>query len=204
MLRPSPPDSVQSSTGTRSRKLGDRGILVRAAQAAVEARESDAGLRASRSARQRKRLARVDEDQLLLRRVAPQQIEQRRLLAAGARAPPSARPSAASPDRRGGARRSAPARRGRGGRRSGGSQQVVQRQPLRAARAVGRKPAHGGRQIGVGLGSPPRPPSTRIVDAWRRGSFSATTARVLRIIAPRISSRRRSGLAGWRGLPGVM
>ena len=35
-----------------------------------------------------------------------------------------------------------------------------------------------------------------MVVAWRRGSLRATTARVLRIIAPRISARKRSGI-GW-------
>jgi len=50
ILRPSPPDSVHSRTGTRSRKIGDRGVLVGAAEAAFEAGERDA-VRVSKSAR---------------------------------------------------------------------------------------------------------------------------------------------------------
>ena len=72
---------MQSSTGTRLAKGGDGGVLVGAAQAAVEAREGEA-----RPCQQLgeviERLAVVDEDQLLFVRIAPQQLEQGRLLAA--------------------------------------------------------------------------------------------------------------------------
>ena len=42
---------------------------------------------------------------------------------------------------------------------------------------------------------------TKRVEAWRRGSFSATTALVLRIMASRIKSRSRSEFAGYAACP---
>ena len=63
-------------------KRGDRGVLLRPAETPVEARERNAGLFET-IGEVRERLARMDEDKLLLRRVAPDEVDQRRLFAAG-------------------------------------------------------------------------------------------------------------------------
>ena len=78
----------------------------------------------------------------------------------------------------------------------------MQREPVSAAR-LGREPARRGGELLVG-----RPLALRAVHPDRHGvtarQLQATTARVLRTMASRIKPRRRSGLAGWRGLPGVI
>ena len=95
MLRPSPPDSVHSSTGTRSRKSAIAASLS-GPLSAPSKRAKAMPSRASSVGEVRERLAVVDEDQLLLVRVPPQQVEQRRLLAARCRSRPSSAPARAS------------------------------------------------------------------------------------------------------------
>ena len=79
------------------------------------------------------RLAVVDKDQLLLVRIAPQQVEQRRLLAAVADGRPALRQRV--PARHSAWRAAKRRTRGgcRGRRRSGGAEQMVQREPVSAA-----------------------------------------------------------------------
>ena len=63
-------------------KRRDRRVLLQPAETPVENRERNAGLFETLGD-MRERLARMDEDQLLLGRVAPNQVDERRLLAAG-------------------------------------------------------------------------------------------------------------------------
>src|SRR5204863_5282744 len=63
-------------------EVGDRRILLRSAQAAVETREPRTGSR-EKAGEAAERLARMNEDELLLFGVAGKQVEQRLLLAAG-------------------------------------------------------------------------------------------------------------------------
>ena len=99
----------------------------------------------------RQRLAVVDEHQLLLRRIAPQQIQQRRLLAAGAHRRPPFRQR--TPVRCVGVARGKPLHRRRRGRRrrSRGGQQVMQRQPVPPRTAVGGKQARQFGEIAVSV-----------------------------------------------------
>ena len=159
MLRPSPPDSVHSSTGTRSRNSAMAASLsgpLRPPSKRAKAMPS----RASRRGQVIERLAVMDEDQLLLVRIAPQQVEQRRLLAAGAEGGPSLRQrlpaciDVAAGEAPHGAG-------GRGRRRSGGAEQVLQREPVCP---IGRQPARRGGKLVVGVRSPSAP-STRMVAA---------------------------------------
>src|SRR6516165_9875716 len=105
---------------------GNGGVLGGAAQGALEARESKA-FPCQQVGEVFERLAVVDEDQLLLVRVPPQQVDERRLLAAGADGRPALRQHvpacmAAGEAPYGGG--------GRGRRRSGGAEKMLQREPV--------------------------------------------------------------------------
>ena len=86
-------------------KLGDGRVLLRAAQAAVEAREGQAGL-GKTIGDMGERLAGMHEDELLLLRIALHEFDQRRLLAAPPDRGPAFGETAPTPDRRRCARRS--------------------------------------------------------------------------------------------------
>ena len=193
MLRPSPPDSVQSSTGTRSRKAA------MAASLSGPLRPPSKRAKAKPCPCQQvgevvERLAVVDEDQFLLVRIAPQQVDQRRLLAAVAGWPPSAAPAACqlgiAPWR---AAKRADGGGCRGRRRSGGAEQMVQREPVLP---LLRPPA--GAPRGELLVGRPLALSAVHADASRRAGAAASAPRPRACCGP---WRRASGRAGARDWP---
>ena len=158
--------------------------------------------RRSRSARWRQAVAMVDEHQLLLGRVLRQQLEQCGLLragGAGAVARRAARPSRASSGWRS-AKRATAAAAAAGDDPAAASRCCTASRCCAAARRLAREC---GQFVVAGLPRTHRA-SPACVEACRRGSRSAASARVLRTIAPRIRSRSRSRLAGSRGLPGAI
>ena len=112
-------------------KLGNGGVLLGTAQAALEACEGEA-LPSQQVGEMNERLAVMDEDQLLFVRVPPQQLEQGRLLAAVAGRCPTLRQRV--PTRLIGAAASqALYGSGCGGRRrSRGAEQMMQHEPVSA------------------------------------------------------------------------
>ena len=82
MLRPSPPDSVHSSTGTRSRKAAMAASFWGPDMPPSNSANGDP-VAAQQVGQMGQTVAMMDEHQLLLRRVVLQQVEQRRLLRPG-------------------------------------------------------------------------------------------------------------------------
>src|SRR5262249_15654968 len=141
---------------------GDGGVLVRAAQAALEAREGEA-FPCQEVGDVSERLAIVDEDQFLFLRIAPQQLEQGRPLAAVGDRRPALR-QRVPPRRIAVAVGEAPDGGRRGGRRrSRGAEQMLKREPASDA-SLGRQCACGRRQFLIGRTLP-----FRAVHADRHG-----------------------------------
>ena len=181
MLRPSPPDLVQSRTGTELLKIGDRRVLVGTAEVPVEAGETNSI--ASEQVRQAQhRFSMMDEDELLLLGIAgEQQLEQRQLLAAGAESLPALRqrqpgrivaPSGEAFDRR---------RRG-GGRGARGAEQMVRCQASPTVLPVGDQVPGQSRQFLIG-----RLLGRGGIDPSRRG---VPTRQLQRDDRPRIADHR--------------
>ena len=206
-LRPSPPDSVHSSTGTASRKASTAASFCGTGHVAGEDRERRL-LAAQPLGQMASAVAMMHEHQLLL----------------GPGSAPAAE-AARLPWRRRQWRGSGPAVPSSAGRPAWRSA----KRAIAAAAAAGEEPAAASRccsdrRCGAASAgrrrprSPPgrgpaptaprsRPPlsasgTARRVEACRRGMRRAASARVLRTITPRIRSRSRSRFAGSRGLPG--
>jgi hypothetical protein len=132
-------------------ELDNGAILLRPAQAAVEAREIKSILR-QKLGQASKRRARMHEDELLLRRVAPQEIEECCFLGPGADERPAL--GQCRPGRVVGMARREPRQGTRRGMRrgSGGGQEVLQREAVAGRSALGREPAHRAREVGIGRG----------------------------------------------------
>ncbi len=109
MLRPSPPDCVHSRTVAWSRNSAMAASFSGPAEAAVEAGEGHARL-GKTIGEMGERLARMDEDELLLPRVALHQLDQAPPPCRPFRSRPSARQAWPKPDRQRLAPRSAPRR----------------------------------------------------------------------------------------------
>jgi hypothetical protein len=132
-------------------KRGYRPVLLWSAETSVETRERNARLfETLREVRQR--LARMDEDKLLLCRVAPDKVDERRLFTAGFYRGPSV--SKFRPNRIAGVSHRDPSNRCRGGlwRRASCAQEMIKGQPLALGFASGRKAPRGNCEVGVGLG----------------------------------------------------
>ena len=149
MLRPSPPELGAQQHRDALAEVGDGGVLVGAGQAAMELRERNAGLRQQRR-KPRQRLARLDEDELLLGLVAAEKLDQRGLLGAGAEHGPArgevapggiVRPPSGETFKRGCRC---------GGRGPGGGEQVLQHEGVASGRAGGCKPTDGCGECAIG------------------------------------------------------